>query len=106
MFRVPHEVLKNYVSTAEVKVPMSETVQEVPNLENVLIDLVDEDGESMYTVSEYVENAQPQPLPQSQPQPQPQPQPENVIQGNSHAVQNGGEENYQFLNPDFSEVFN
>ena len=78
MFRVPHEVLKNYVSTAEVKVPMSETVQE--------------GGESMYIVSEYVENAQPQP--------------ENVIQGNSHAVQNGGEENYQFLNPDFSEVFN
>ena len=106
MFRVPHKVLKNNVSTAEVKVPMSETVQEVPNLENVLIDLVDEDGESMYIVSEYVENAQPQPLPQSQPQPQPQPQPENVIQGNSHAVQNGGEENYQFLNPDFSEVFN
>ena len=92
MFRVPHKVLKNNVLTAEVKVPMSETVQE--------------GGESMYIVSEYVENAQPQPLPQSQPQPQPQPQPENVIQGNSHAVQNGGEENYQFLNPDFSEVFN
>ena len=103
MFRVPHEVLKNYVSNAEVKVPksetvqevpnlMSETLQEVPNLENVLMIPYDEDGESMYIVSEYVENAQPQP--------------ENVIQGNSHAVQNGGEENYQFLNPDFSEVFN